>query len=90
MTIYMRPARGVEIKVREAGSDKAVDNFLVIEIAKGRPGVAMQLQTDQNGVSYLPSGLVGSSLKVSAFGYHPIDVTDWNGQQLDLNLQREQ
>ncbi|HEY5756345.1 MAG TPA: carboxypeptidase regulatory-like domain-containing protein [Steroidobacter sp.] len=90
MTIYMRPARGVEIKVREAGTNKAIDNVLVVEIARGGPGVAMQLQTDQSGVSYLPSGLVGSSLKVSAFGYHTIDVTDWNGQQLDLNLQREQ
>lgn len=90
MTIYLRPAQGVEIKVREADTNDAIDTILVMELGKGSPGIAMQLQADGRGVSYIPSGLAGSSLRISAAGYFPIDVTDWNGQRLDLSLQREQ
>ncbi|WP_129777147.1 carboxypeptidase regulatory-like domain-containing protein [Peristeroidobacter soli] len=89
MTIYLRPSRGVEIKVREAGSHRAIDSVLVLESINGVTGVALQLQPDRSGISYLPGGFAGSSLRVSAFGYYPIEVKDWNGQPLDLSLQRE-
>jgi hypothetical protein len=89
MTIHMRPARGVEIKVREAGSNKAIDNVLVVEVLEHMPGIVMTLQTDPSGIGYLPSGLAGSSLRISATGYHVLEVSDWNGEQLDASLQRE-
>jgi len=89
MTIYLRPSRGVEIKVREAGTAKAIENVLVMETLEGSPGITLQLQSDLSGVSYLPSGLAGSSLRVSAFGFQPIEVSDWKGEPLDLSLRRE-
>ncbi len=90
MTINMRPARGVEIKVREAGTNRGDRQRPGDRDLNRGTGIAMQLQTDPSGVSYLPSGLAGSSLRVSAIGYHPLEVSDWNGQQLDVSLQREQ
>lgn len=61
----------------------------VTETLDGSRSITVQLQADQHGVSYLPSGLAGSSLRIFARGYQPIDITDWNGQQLDLSLQRD-
>lgn len=89
MAISMRRAPGVEIRVREADSNRPLSNIIVLEILNGTPSFGMQLQADQNGVSYLPSGLAGSSLRIGAWGYGVVHVNDWNGQQLDLSLQKQ-
>ncbi|WP_116808671.1 carboxypeptidase-like regulatory domain-containing protein [Steroidobacter cummioxidans] len=88
MAIYMRPARGVQIRARDGDSGKSPASISVVEIYNGSPNVVMQLQIDQNGVSYLPSGLAGSSLRIAAQGYYPIEITAWNGQPLEVSLQR--
>jgi hypothetical protein len=89
LAIYMRPARGVEIRLSDAASNKPITSIAVAEMFNGAPGIVMQLQADQNGVSYLPSGLAGSSLRFLARGYNPVDIVSWNGQLLDLRLQRQ-
>jgi hypothetical protein len=88
MVINMRPARGVEIRVRDTESNKPVGTIVVMELVNGMHGLILQLQADQNGVSYLPSGLSGSSLRIMASSYAPADVMDWNGEPLDVALQR--
>lgn len=89
MLISMRPARGVEIRARDAESNAAVSSVTVVEIFNGMRGIVLQLQADQNGISYLPSGLSGNSLRISAANYVPTDIPNWNGQPLDLNLHRQ-
>lgn len=89
LAIYLRRARGVEIKVREADSNEPIDNVHVVELAAGMPGIVTTLHTDPNGIGYLPSGLAGSSLRISAMGYQVLEVIDWNGEPLDASLQRE-
>ena len=88
MVVGMRPARGVELRVRDAENGKAVSQIQVLEIFNGRPGLMLNLSQDQTGVTYLPAGLAGASLRLMANGYAPIEIGTWNGQQLDLGMQR--
>jgi hypothetical protein len=90
MTIYMRAGRGIDIKARDAENNRDVDNITIVELVNGWSGIILQLQADQNGVARIPSGFAGSSLKIAAFGYQPLEINQWNGQQLDLSLRREQ
>lgn len=89
MVIPMRRSRGVEVRVRDAESGKTLSTARALELLKGSAGIVVHLSPDQNGVSYLPSGLAGSSLRIAANGYAPKVVNDWNGQQLDVSLQRQ-
>lgn len=87
LVIALRPAKGVEIKVRDASNGRAIRGLSAQEILDGQPGLFMQLNLDQNGVGYLPSGIAGSTLKFMTMGYAPITVTAWNGDGLELSLQ---
>lgn len=89
MTIYMRPAPGIEVRVRDADNDQPIGNIIVFETLQGGPGFTAQLQADQNGVIRLPSGMAGSSLRITAWGYAMVYVNDWDGQQLDLSLKKQ-
>jgi hypothetical protein len=88
LTINLRPSRGVEIKVLDASSGKAVNSVSAVEVINGENGVIMRLNLDQNGVGYVPSALAGSTLKFTALGYLPTEVTAWNGEGLEINMQR--
>ena len=54
----------------------------------GSPGLVLSLSQDPTGVAYLPAGLAGASLRLMANGYLPIEIGTWNGQQIDMSMQR--
>lgn len=89
LTINLRPARGVELKVRDAVSGKAINAVTAMEIIGGSPGLVMQMNLDQNGVGYLPSGIAGSGLRIFTMGYVPTQIAAWNGEGLEVSLQRQ-
>lgn len=87
--INLRPARGAELKVRDAVSGKSLNAVTAMEIIDGAPGIVMQMNLDQNGVGYLPSGIAGNALRIFAMGYAPTQIAAWNGQGLEVSLQRQ-
>ncbi|MDY6944835.1 MAG: carboxypeptidase-like regulatory domain-containing protein [Pseudomonadota bacterium] len=87
--ISLRPARGVEIRVRDAISGKALNAVTAMEIIGGSPGIVMQMNLDHSGVGYLPSGIAGSALRIFAMGYVPVQLAAWNGEALEVSLQRQ-
>jgi hypothetical protein len=90
MAISLRPARGAEVRIRDATSGEPVHNVTTIEMINGQRGMFLQMNLDQNGVGYLPSAMAGSSLRFGAMGYGTATITDWNGQALEVTLQRQQ
>jgi hypothetical protein len=89
MTIHLRPARGVEFRVRDATSGQPLDSVAAVEFVDGEPGLTLQLNLDQNGVGYVPAALAGSTLKLFAMGYAPAEVVSWNGESREVSLQRQ-
>ena len=89
MTIRLRREMGVSIRVREAGSGKPVRQTYVIEQIGERNGIRLQLRLDDEGAGYIPGALAGSTLSFFTSGYVPAVVRSWNGQALDLQLERQ-
>ena len=89
LTIHLRPARGAELKVRDAITGKAINTVTAMEIINGSPGIIMYMNLDQNGVGYIPSGIAGNSLRIFAMGYAPTQLARWNGEGLEVSLQRQ-
>lgn len=89
LTIGLRPARGVELKVRDAITGRAMNTVTAMEVIDGAPGIVLQMNLDQNGVGYLPTGIAGSSLRIFAMGYAPMQIAAWNGEGLEVSLQRQ-
>jgi hypothetical protein len=85
--IRLRQDRGVEIKARDAATGKPVRELMMFESIGDRTGVATNLQLDENGVGYLPSGLAGSKLTLIALGLGQIEISAWNGTPLDLRFE---
>lgn len=90
MTVWLRQETGVEIRVREAGSGKPLPEVFAIEMIGDRNGSRLQLHLDGAGMGFIPSALAGGTLSVSAFGYVPAVIRGWNGQRLDLQLERQE
>lgn len=84
--IRMRQERGVEIRGRDAAG-KPVREIMLIESFGGRQGIVTNLQLDENGVGYLPSGLVGSRLELIARGAGRVEIGSWDGAALDLKFE---
>lgn len=88
MTIGLRPGRGVEVRLREAGSGRPIRNAQLGETIEGRPGSGLRLHLDENGVAYIPRALAGSTLTFHVSSYVPAVVSEWGGEELDLQLER--
>lgn len=88
MTIQLRQGKGVAIRLFEAGTARPVRNAHVSESIGGHPGLGLQLHLDENGVGYIPSALTGSTLTFHVSSYAPAVISDWNGQELDVQLER--
>jgi hypothetical protein len=89
VTIRLRRGKGVEIRVREAGSALPIRDAQVSESLGGRRGSGLLLHLDENGVGYIPSALAGSTLTFYVRSYAPFVVTGWDGQELDLQLEKQ-
>jgi Protein of unknown function (DUF4242) len=90
MTIRLRRAKGVEIRVHEAGSRKPLESVHAIEMIGDRNGSYLQLRLDENGTGYIPGALAGSTISFSAMGYVPTVVRNWSGEGLELTLRQQQ
>jgi protocatechuate 3,4-dioxygenase beta subunit len=88
MTISLRQEAGVPIRVREAGSGEALQQIFATEMIGDHTGSRLQLRLDDDGVGYIPAALSGSTLSFSAVGYAPAVISGWDGQRLDLQLER--
>jgi hypothetical protein len=88
MTVRLRQEEGVEIRVRGADSRRTIEHVYVVETIGGRNGSQLRVHLDDNGVGYVPSALAGSTLSFSSFGYAPSVIPDWNGERLELRLER--
>jgi hypothetical protein len=91
MTIRLRQGTGVEARVLDATSGKPLRsmNVYAVERVSGRHGINFNLTLDDNGVGYVPAGLVGSTLEFGAAGYNPVEVSDWRGNELRLKFTPE-
>jgi len=88
MRIRLRAARGTEIRVHEAGTGRSLRDLYVMELMGDRNGNTFPLHLDENGVGYLPTALAGSTLVFSANDHLALTIRDWNGQGLELKLER--
>jgi len=84
--VRMRQERGVEIRGRDAAG-KPVREIMLMETVGGRNGIFTNLQLDENGVGYLPSGLAGSQLQLVARGAGTVRIPSWDGAALDLKFE---
>ena len=91
MTVRLRPDIGVcKLRVRDKGSGEPLQQVFALELLGDRHGVPPQLRMDENGLGYVPSALAGSTLSIQAFEHVPAVIHGWDGQRLDLQLEREQ
>lgn len=84
--IRLRPDRGVEIRGRDAAG-KPVREIMLMETVGGRGGIFTNLQLDENGIGYLPSGLAGSDLQLVARGAGLVEISSWDGAALDVRFE---
>ncbi|MET0535011.1 MAG: carboxypeptidase-like regulatory domain-containing protein [Steroidobacter sp.] len=89
MTIRLRPDQGVEIRMREAEGGQPIHKAVLRETIGDRPGTGFSFRLDENGVGHVPGALAGSTLTFDAGGYVPAVVRDWDGQPLDLQLEKQ-
>lgn len=52
------------------------------------PGSGFRLHLDENGVGYIPRALAGSTLVFNARSYLPAVISDWGGEQLDVQFEK--
>jgi hypothetical protein len=89
ITIPLRQGKGVEVRLREAGSGSPIREAHVSETIDGRRGIGMPLRLDQNGVGYLPRALTGSTLTFYVESYANAMISNWDGQELDVQMKQE-
>lgn len=89
VTIPLHPGKGVRIKVTDAVSGQPLRRARVTETIDGRPGSGLQLRLDENGVGTIPRAMTGSTLTFRAQFYVPTNISEWSGQELDVQLQKE-
>ena len=90
LTVPLRQDMGVEVRVREAGSGKPLQQVSATELVGNRDGAMLQLGLNDDGVGYIPSALAGSTLSFFAMGHAAAVIAGWSGQPLDLQLEREE
>ena len=88
MTVRLRQETGAEVRAREADSGKPLKQLYATEMIGDRNGSRLQVHLNDKGVGYIPSALAGSTLSFSSYGYVPALIREWNGERLDLQLER--
>jgi hypothetical protein len=88
MTLWLRRDAGIAISVRPADTKRPLDPIYVFEKIGERADIRFLVPLDGDGEGYLPSALANSALSFSASGFNPVVVDPWNGERLDLQLER--
>jgi hypothetical protein len=65
-----------------------VKSLVAVEVIGSGMGSVVRVELDDDGRGYLPSALAGSTLKFVAPDCIPTDVEGWDGNSLDLRLER--
>jgi len=89
ITIPLRQSKGVEVRVREAGSGSPIREAFASETIDGRPGITMRLRLDENGMAHIPRALTGSTLTFYVESYASTAIANWDGQELDVQMKKE-
>jgi hypothetical protein len=89
LTVRLRQDMGVAITARDATEGTPLREVHAFERIGNRNGTSIKVPLDGEGRGYLPSALVGSTLNISAMGYVSVVVRQWNGNRLDLKLDRQ-
>jgi len=83
--IRLPPDRGVSVRLR--GPNGATPRTVeTTELVAGNRVGGLVLRLDEEGTTYLPSGMAGSSLVLRVRGFEPVQVAAWDGRELDLRL----
>jgi hypothetical protein len=86
-SIRLQSDPGVQIRVRDSRTDRALRRVYANETIGPLRGSTFRLDLDEEGTAFLPSDLAGSVLTFVAEGFSPVEIRSWNGQALDLQLQ---
>ena len=89
VTIPLRQGKGVRIRVSDAVGGQPLRRATVVETIDGRRGSGLQLRLDENGVGTIPRAMAGSTLTFHAQFYVPGVISDWSGQEIEVQLQKE-
>jgi hypothetical protein len=89
MTLRLRREPGVEIRVRQADTGKPLGEVWVIELIGERNGTRLVVPLNEDGKGYIPGALASSTLSFAASGFSSATFDPWDGQPVDLKLQRE-
>ena len=90
MTIRLRRDLGVEVRAHDAATGKPLRKLVASEMRGDRPTFQVTIPLDEEGVGYVPGGLSGITVDFWADGYATQSVREWDGEQLNLKLVREQ
>jgi hypothetical protein len=88
LTVELREERGVEVTAREKTSGTPVRSLVALEVVGLGRGSLVRLRLDDDGKGYLPRALAGSTLKFVAPECKPTVIDSWDGNSLDLQLER--
>jgi hypothetical protein len=88
LTIRLSKEAGIEVTAREVGSDTPLRQLIAAEVLSRGRGTLLRLQLDDDGMGHLPRALAGSKLKFIGPSHEPTVIESWNGERLDLQLER--
>ncbi len=88
MTLRLRQGQGVAIRLLDASNGQPLRNAQLGETIDGRYGSGIRLRLDENGVAYIPRALTGSTLRFHSQSYITAEIAEWDGQEMDVRLQR--
>jgi hypothetical protein len=87
-TIRLREEPGVELTAHVADTDSPLRRLIAVEVIGTGRGTLLHLQMDDQGTGRLPTALAGSTLRFIAPGCQPITIDRWDGEKLELQLER--
>jgi hypothetical protein len=88
MTLRLRRDPGIAISVRSDATTRHLQHIYVVEKVGERSGIRLVVPLSEDGEGYLPSALANSTLSFAVGDFKPIVVDPWNGERLDLRLER--
>jgi hypothetical protein len=75
--------------VSDAVTGQPLRQTTVTETIEGRRLSGLRLRLDENGVGTIPRAMAGSTLTFHAQFYVPTAISEWSGQDLEVQLQKE-
>ena len=90
LTVPLRQDMGVEVRVREAGSGKPLQQVSAIELIGDRDGASCSSAWTMMVWVTFRARSQAALFRFSAMGHAPAVIAGWSGQPLDLQLEPEE